>query len=109
MAQLTRKAGATISLPCLYKDGAGAAVDLTGYTVTSQVRRVNRVKLATFTYTMDPDQVTNRGRFVLSITSASSASWPAATYRCDVRITSAGGIVEFSDTFDFKVLLAETL
>jgi hypothetical protein len=110
MSAITIKAGDTFSLPMTWESG-GAPVDLTGYAIASQVRRRSDTSAETpvdeLTCEADADQATNPGQFVVSATATMTASWPVAVLDCDVRFTSASGVVH-TDTFEIQVARAIT-
>ena len=103
MTQIYHKRGDTLSLTCTWKDPTGTAIDLTGYTVESQVRAVNFVDNLLVTVT----DATN-GQFTISATATSTANWPstnsaASRLFCDVQFTT-GSVVVSTETFQIVVL-----
>lgn len=100
------KQGNTLSITGQRRTAAGAAVDLTGYTVAATVRDPrNDSILAALTVTVTDAAA---GQFTLGATAAQTATWPPGAYRFDVRFTSAGGVVDSTDSTPLQVLRAET-
>lgn len=99
METLRAKVGDTFSLDCTRTDAGGDAVDLTGVTIRSQMRRaataidltVSAVNLA-------------EGRFALTASAADTADWVPGLYKCDVEFVD-GSTVASTETF--SVLLDE--
>ena len=88
MAQIYHKRGDTFSLTCTWTDSSGTAIDLTGYTVESQVRATSFVDTLTVTVTDAAN-----GVFTLSATATATADWPATNsllsrLYCDVQFTT---------------------
>lgn len=110
MQGLQVKMGATLRVPGTLTDDDGAAVDLTGYALSSQVRTRGTAQLvATATVTAHPDQSTHRGEFELLVPAATTATWaPAVDLALDVRIVAPGGDVAITETVPVTVLRAET-
>lgn len=81
-------------------------VDLTGYTVRSQVRKSDpsQTIVETMTCTIDPDQATNPGVVMIAASATQTALWPALTLAWDIEYTSAGGIVLSSETIEIVVV-----
>lgn len=103
MADFYHKRGDTLSCGCAWKDNAGAAINLTGYTIASQVRATGFVDNLTITVT---DAV--NGLFTLSATATQTSSWPitdGASSRmfCDIQFT-VGAVVVSTDTFQIIVV-----
>jgi len=103
MAQIYHKRGDTFSLTCTWTDSLGAAIDLTGYTVESQVRAVSFVDTLTTTIT----DVTN-GVFTLTATATATADWPvtdslSSKLFCDIQFTK-GTTVTSTETFQIVVV-----
>lgn len=102
MQSIDFKRGDTLSLSCARKDSLGAAVNLTGVTITSSV------KMGAFTDTLTVT-VTNAagGLFTLTRAAASTALWPvssdASIMYCDVQFI-ASGVTRSSDTFIINVI-----
>lgn len=98
------KRGDTVLLDGLAKNDDGTVFDLTGSTVTSQVRTAQDTLVA------DLDVViTNaaQGAFTLGATSAATSAWPLAKLLCDVKWSSGGDAIH-TETFEIFVLAAVT-
>jgi hypothetical protein len=91
------KTGDTYLLACTYKVG-GVATDLTGYTITSQIRTAADVLLSSASVTIDADQVTNTGKFTVSIPAASTADWEVGDHIMDIQF-ELGSTVKSTETF----------
>jgi len=86
------KRGDTFSLSCTRVNSAGEAVDITGLTLTSQVRSDAFVDDLTTAIVSGA-----AGTFTLSATATDSAAWPIAKLNCDVRFV--GDATETTETF----------
>ena len=97
---ITVKRGDTLSVAGVATQDSGVALNLTGYTVRSQVRSSAGALVAALTVT-----VTNAalGTFALGATAAATATWLAGRHVCDVEYTSAGGVVSSTATFPIAV------
>lgn len=96
------KTGDTYILTCTYAVD-GNAVDLTSYTIRSQIRTRRNVLLSDLTITKDPDQVTNIGNFVVSATAAETANWVEGYHEVDIEL-AVGGVVKSTETIIQRVL-----
>lgn len=106
MATIYHKKGDTLSYSCSWKDSSGAAINLTGYTLASQVRATSFVDTLTVTVT---DAV--NGLFSLSATATQTATWPVtdgalSSLFCDVQFT-LGSTVVSTDTF--QIIIAQDI
>jgi hypothetical protein len=90
------KRGTTLSLACQHRL-SGTAVDLTGYTVSSQAKRGGTSNAFTVTLA---DQTTDPGEFTLS---ADTTTWTAGDWRVDVRFVD-GSERYYSETFDVAIV-----
>lgn len=109
MGELRVKAGSTLSIGCAYVEGStadGAAVDLTGYTASCQLRSSGDL-YAQLTVTFDSPRTL--GTFVLSATAAVTALWAPGSYACDVRFVEPSGGIITTDTFVVYVDASETV
>lgn len=104
------KPGATLRVPGTLTDDSGVAVDLTGYTLSSQVRTRGTAELvATATVTPDADQTTNPGVFEVHVAAAVTATWsPGVDLAMDIRIVQPDSDVDLTETVLVSVLRAET-
>lgn len=103
---ITIKRGTSLDMEIQWATN-GVGVDLTGYTVTSQVRKRDAsgdglgTLVADITCTIDPDQVTNPGVVLLE---ADTSDWPILALDCDVKFVSGGGLVYPTTTFEIRVV-----
>ena len=104
---VSTKAGDTFSMDGLYSDASDVPINLTGYTVTSQIKRQNSLDLiGSLTATL-ANQTTSPGVFTLSATATATALWATGTFVCDVKFVN-GSTVERSVTFSVVVNPAVT-
>jgi hypothetical protein len=106
MVTVEHKRGATLSYSAAVTDETtGAAVDLTGYTVTAQLRsRVGLTLVATATVTL-ADQGTSPGVFSVTVDAATPATWTAGDVLVtDVRLVEPGGAVRATQTIAIAVV-----
>lgn len=90
----TIKRGDSFVLSCTYKED-GEPVDLTVFTITSQVRDSSGVLVEEFTAEL-LDQETNPGVFTL--TSADPSLWPIDELACDIQFMK-NGVTRSTQTF----------
>lgn len=90
------KTGDTYALACTYKVN-DAAVDLTGYTIASQLRSDTYVLISDTTVEIDADQVANAGKFTITASPADTSSWPTGNHLIDIEV-SLGGVKKSSET-----------
>lgn len=108
MLTLKHKRGATLSYGGAITDDAGDAVDLTGYTVTSEVRSADRELVSTADITL-ADQGTSPGVFTVEVSAADTADWTAgARLLFDVRVQSASARVDYTETIAIDVVERQT-
>lgn len=102
---IDHKRGRTWRETITVRDVAGALVDLSGWAVTSQLRRRAEADtiVQTFTCTVHPDQVTHRGELEVYASSAASAAWPLDLLAWDIRLVDAGGDVDITETIGVHV------
>ena len=100
MATITHKRGDTFELSCTLEN-QGVAVDITNFTITSQVRQPDDTLLQALTVTKTDAA---NGEFNLSATSAQTESWGVQTYLCDIEFIEGGGEVNSTRTFEISVL-----
>lgn len=101
MQRVTHKRGATFEAACVRKDAAGTRVDLTGWTITSHMRRRSD-QLVQQLVTSLADQVALPGVFTLTATAAQTAAWPVEVLLWDIRYQPPTG-VEFTETVEVDV------
>lgn len=107
MQSVTHKRGATLSWAGALADDAGVAVDLTGYTLTAQVRDASRSLITEATVTL-ADQITSPGVFSVVVGASDTAAWPLATLLTDVRVVSPSGHVDYTETIRIDVKERQT-
>lgn len=105
MTTITHKKGDTLELTFQLKRD-GTAVDITNYTITSQLRDSTDALLVTdnfdgsLSFTLID---ASAGQFQLSASSSATAEWEARTYDCDVQFVDSGNETSSSETFKIKV------
>lgn len=106
MTTITHKKGDTLELTFQLKRD-GSAVDITGFTITSQLRDSTDTLLTTdnfngsLTFTLID---ASAGQFQLSATSTATSEWDTRTYDCDVQIVDGDNETSSSETFKIKVI-----
>ena len=100
MATITHKRGDTFELSATLEN-SGNAVDITNFTITSQVRDVEDALLQALTVTIT-DAAT--GAFTVSATPAQTETWAVKTYDCDIEFIEVGGEVNSTETFQIDVI-----
>jgi hypothetical protein len=106
VVRLRIKRGNSVQLTIALKQRATPSspllpVDITGWTITSQVRhQTSRALVAQLTSTI-VDATT--GSFILSSTAASTATWPVTKLIGDVRYQRADGHVFSTEDFELEV------
>lgn len=99
------KYGDTFSLDGVARDSAGTSLNLTGYALTSQLRKTASDELYTALDVAVADQDADPGVFKLSTT----ATLPASTsFVCDVKIVDPDGNVTHTPTFEISIAQAVT-
>lgn len=88
--------GATLLKPVVWKDGAGAAVNLTGYTAKMQVRQSASaadvlLELSTTNGNLVLTPLTGTVTMVFSATTTAAITWRRGKY--DLELTSSDGTV----------------
>ena len=100
MATITHKRGDTFELSCTLEN-EGNAVDITNFTITSQVRGSDDALLQALTVTKTDAAA---GGFTLSATAAQTETWGVQKYLSDIEFIEGGGEVNSSQTFTIDVL-----
>lgn len=78
-------------------------VDLTGYSMSSQVRhKTTDAVIATIIVTPDPDQATNTGWCTLT-TADLTGSWPLGVFDFDIEAVDPDGHADSTLTCDFWI------
>jgi hypothetical protein len=100
MATITHKRGDTFELT-LTLENDGNAVDITNFTIASQIRQQDDTLVQALTVTkIDPVN----GQFTLTAVDTSTDDWPIANLEVDVEFIEADGTVSSSETFNINVL-----
>lgn len=99
MATITHKRGDTFVLSCTLEN-EGNPVDITSFTITSQIRDTLDAVLQSLTVTVTDAAA---GAFDLSATAAQTETWGVQSYLCDIEFVD-GGEVNSSETFTINVL-----
>lgn len=100
MATITHKRGDTFELSATVEN-LGVAVDITGWTITSQARDEADLILQTFAVTKTDAA---SGAFTVSATSTQTEAWGLGNYQMDIEFVEAGGEVNSTETFTLSVL-----
>lgn len=100
MATITHKRGDTFELSCTLEN-EGVAVDITNFTITSQIRATDDTLLQALTVTKTDSAA---GAFTLTATAAQTEAWGPATYDADIEFIEGGGEVNSSQTFTIAVI-----
>jgi len=88
------KAGATFQATFLYKDPAGAAINLTGYTAALRIRRSYSAGSTDVSLTSSSGIVITAAVGQLDVTiAAATTAGLSGSYVWDLSVTSGGGIV----------------
>lgn len=97
----TFKRGGTFSLPVSVFDENMAAVNISTWTLTSELRSLTGVLIQIFTVTKVSGGTT--GQFVVSATAAQTAPWPVGSLLLDVLCTDGSGQKFPSETMELIV------
>jgi hypothetical protein len=91
------KRGDTFSATCTYKQN-NVAVAITTQSIASQVRAESGKLVSNLLVTINPDQITNPGKFTLTLaTPTDTRNWPAPeNVYCDIQVTDNGTVVSTS-------------
>jgi len=100
MATITHKRGDTFELSCNLEN-EGADVDITNFTITSQIRQQDDTLLQALTVTKTDAA---NGLFTLSATATQTEAWEPANYDCDIEFIDGSGDVYSSQTFTVTVV-----
>lgn len=103
----TIKCGATLQYDATVSN-AGVPVNLTGWTITSQVKTPSGVAVGTVTATV-LDQTTTPGKYRLR---AQTAGWRLGTHNWDIKYSysdGAGGqTISYTESIELEVVAAVT-
>jgi hypothetical protein len=103
MADITHKRGDTFTMAITATDSTGAAIDLTDFTLASQVRKADEVRTLVENLTATVTDAT-AGAFTLSATATQTALWPIETLLHDVQFTQPDGAVWSSPTDRIRIV-----
>ena len=99
METVEHKRGDTYSLSISLTAADGTTpVDMTGWTVKSQVRK-RKTLISELVFTAVDLSI---GSFTLSTTD--TLNWPVGTLLSDIEYTDAGGVVRSSETYEIEVI-----
>lgn len=96
---LSIKQGDTLQIDGTRTDSAGDPVDISGHTITSQIRKGSLV----FDLACEI-VVAAAGTFRLSATAAETALWARGTYVHDVQFEASDGFVASTESTTFDVI-----
>jgi len=102
MTELTLKQGGSLLLALAFTEDDGSAADLTGSSVSSQIRDAQDSLVAAL-----PVVVTTPTAGTASIAVMDTSAWPLGTLRCDIRVQAASTIM-FYETFAIHIQRAVT-
>lgn len=99
------KRGDRLVMDYFESDASGAAIDLTGYTITGEIRDIANALVGTLTITLsDQTQTATKGHATCVLDEAVTSTWTAGqTLRGDVKRT-IGGHPFTSKTYQIRVL-----
>lgn len=100
MATINHKRGDTFELSCTLEN-EGNPVDITNFTITSQIRSPDDSLLQALTVTVTDAA---NGAFTLSATPAQTETWDIIQYLSDIEFVNASGEVNSSETFTINVI-----
>jgi hypothetical protein len=101
MQKMILKPGESLVVDAIASDGP-APIDLTGYSIRSQVRDMNDQLMMNVLVLIDPDQATNPGHHTLDFEKAVTASWAEGELVCNVRYEKDGNVFS-TETFGIHV------
>lgn len=100
--KLTLKRGDTLVRRCLHRDAEQEPINLTNYTIRSQIRTVDGALIGELGITK-LDQSTHTGQFDLTANATATKNWPVGLHQCDIQYTNAG-ITQSTMTFKFEII-----
>lgn len=100
MAVITHKRGDTFELN-MTLENQGIAIDLTGWTIASQVRAGDDSLVDDLTVTITDAAA---GQVTVSATAAETEQWPTGQLDWDIEFTDPSGAVSSSDTITVTVV-----
>lgn len=100
--------GDTLSWACVWtvedEDGATVPLDLTGASLSADLRNANGVLLAKLTAAIDDG---TDGTFLLEATAATTAAWAPGSYSTELELVIAGEVIS-SDPFVVRIVADHT-
>lgn len=106
MTPLILHQGDSFAQTCSVLDAAGNPVDLTGYTITSNLSRRDGSLVQALTVTSYPQTGATLGVFGLSATYTQTAAWPSDVLSFSIRTTDPSGVRVTSDIGTIQVSVA---
>lgn len=97
------KRGDTFRLPFNVKDSNGAAVDISGWTITSQMRAIDDTVVATFTINLINGGT--GGQAEIYAAPVATSAWSVGAHMMDVEVLDGNGDVY--STADIQVQVTE--
>lgn len=79
--------------------------DITGWTVESQVRKVDGTLVDTLTFALVS---ATEDLSTFTFTKLDTSTWKEGLYHCDIRYIETGGVVSITETFEIKVVRSNT-
>ena len=98
MAKITHKQGDTLEWVITLTENS-SAVDITSYTIRSQIRSTSDVLIGSLTVTKTDSA---NGIFSLSATAAQTDTWTAGDHKCDIEFTDGSNTFS-TQTFDVTI------
>lgn len=103
MIHFSHTRGGTFELTLTFED-LTIPVDLTTWTITSQLRRRNSELVDNLVVTKLPQAGDTLGKFTITAAPATQTDWPLGDLFCDVKFVDADGRVYPSQTFIVRVI-----
>lgn len=99
MQTTLHKIGATFSM------SASINTDITGWTITSQIRRLDGTLLDTLVYSLVE---AGEELSTYNFKKVDTSTWPEGTYHCDIRYLESDGTISITETFEIKAVRSNT-
>ena len=103
MKKIILKKGDTLALSCQLKDSLGVPIDITAYTIQSQVRKQDMTLVDTLIVNK-----TDNANGEYSITATSTGTWPVDLLVCDIKYTAGASSIIRTETFTIDLRAAVT-
>jgi hypothetical protein len=102
MTTLQIKRGDTLDLDCrVYEYAGGPALNLSGWTIRSQVRKRSGALVEVLVVTITDAA---QGRYTLSAPAAKTALWTPDQARMDIEYTDPSGVVQSTETTTLDII-----